>query len=161
MKRFVIPVIAAALLVAFGLWWSSPAQVLKRRTHSLLSTLTFGSGSGKVGRQMQSYSLNGLLASEVELDNATIKEANGSFERTELESAFSWLCDQAKETRFKVLEFETVSINGENAQVTFTLSGLVELPVYRPADGNFRATFDWEKEKDGWRLTRASWREAN
>jgi ketosteroid isomerase-like protein len=37
---------------------------------------------------------------------------------------------------------------------------LVELPTYRPADGEYDATFDWEKGEDGWRLARASWREA-
>ena len=51
------------------------------------------------------YSLNALLASEVELENPTIEEANGTFERSEMESAFSWLCEQAKQTRFELEKF--------------------------------------------------------
>lgn len=160
MKRLVIPLAIVGLLAVFALWWFSPTQVLKRRTASLLTTLTLDGGSGKVGRQMRVYSLNGLLASGVELDNPAIKEANGTFERAELESAFSWLCEQAKQTRFKAGKFHSINVSGDKAQVTLTLSGLVELPTYRPADGEFDATFDWQKEEDGWRLTRASWREA-
>ena len=161
MKRFAILLVLVGLLASFGVWWFSPTEVLKRRTKSLLTTLTLEGGSGKVGRQMRVYSLNALLAGEVRLDNPTIKEANGTFERTELESAFSWLCEQAKETRFKVGKFESVTVAGDRSQVSLTLSGLVELPTYRPADGNFNVTFDWVKENDGWRLTRASWREAD
>jgi hypothetical protein len=160
MKRLAIPLVLVGLLAAFGIWWFSPGQVIKRRTKSLLTTLTLDGGSGKVGRQMRVYSLNALLAAEVRLDNPTIKEANGTFERAELESAFSWLCEQAKQTRFKLGKFQSVTVTGDTSQVTLTLSGLVELPTYRPADGNFDVTFDWQKENDGWRLTRANWREA-
>ncbi|MGL4401435.1 MAG: hypothetical protein ACRCXD_16340 [Luteolibacter sp.] len=160
MKRFVIPLAVAGLLAAFGVWWFSPTQVVKRRTKSLLATLTLDGGSGKVGRQMAVYSLNALLASRIELENPTITEANGSFERPELESAFSWLCGQAKQTSFKAQKFRSIRVSGDKAQVEFTLTGLVELPTYRPADGLYDATFEWEKEEGGWRLTRASWREA-
>jgi hypothetical protein len=161
MKRFFIPAIGVVALVLFGIWWFSPTQVLKRRTESLLTTLTLDGGSGKVGRQMRVYSLNALLASQVELKNATIKEANGSFERAELESAFSWLCEQAKQTRFKARDFNSIAISGKKGQVTLTLEGVVELPTYRPADGIYDVTFDWEKAGDGWRLTRANWRETD
>jgi hypothetical protein len=160
MKRFVIPLVVAGLLVLFGVWWFSPTQVVKRRTESLLATLTLDGGSGKVGRQMAVYSLNALLAPNIELENPTIREASGSFERPELESAFSWLCGQATQTSFKAEKFRSIGVSGDKAQVEFTLTGLVELPTYRPADGKFDATFYWEKEDDGWRLTRASWREA-
>ena len=147
MKRLAIPLAVAGLLAVFGVWWFSPTQVLKRRTKSLLTTLTLDGGSGKVGRQMAVYSLNALLAAQVGLDNPTIKEANGTFERAELESAFSWLCEQAKQTRFKLGKFQSVTVTGDTSQVTLTLSGLVELPTYRPADGNFDVTFDWRKGK--------------
>ncbi len=160
MKRFTIPLVAVGLLAVFGIWWFSPTQVVKRRTMSLLSTLTLDGGSGKVGRQMAVYSLNALLAPRIELENPTIREASGSFERPELESAFSWICDQAKQTRFKKEKIHSIDVTGDKAQVHLTLTGLVELPTYRPADGKFDATFDWEKEDDGWRLARASWREA-
>lgn len=159
MKRLAISLVVLALLAGFAFWWFSDTQVLKRRTQSLLTTLTLDSGTGKVGRQMGSYSLNALLASEVALDTPTIQEANGSFQRDELESIYSWLCNQAKETRFELQDLRSVTVNGGKATVHLTLIGLVVLPNYRPADGTYDVTFDWQKEKDGWRLTHASWKQ--
>lgn len=159
MKRLVIFAVGMVAAVAFGIWWFSPVQVLKRRTESLLTTLTLDSGTGKAGRQMAAYSLNSLLASQVELENPEIEDANGSFERAELESVFSWLCNQARQTRFEAGKFHSVNVNGDAAKVKLSLTGLVELPTYRPADGTYEVTFDWQKEEDGWRLRRAVWRQ--
>lgn len=161
MKRFAIPAIVVAVLGILAVWWFSPTQVVKRRTRSLLTTLTLDAGTGKAGRQLGAYPLNALLAAEVELDTPTIQEANGTFERSELESAFSWLCNQARQTRFALRNFNSVTINGDKAKVELTLEGLVELPSYRPADGTYDVTFDWEKAKDGWRLTRATWKQVH
>ena len=160
MKRSVISALIVALIGAFAFWWFSPVQVVKRRSLTLLRTLTLEPGSNSPSRQMGTYSLNALLANDVELENPTIKEANGSFERPELESVFSWLCSTAKQTRFELNRFRSITINGDHAKVDMSLTGFVELPTYRPADGKFDATFDWVKEKDGWRITRASWKEA-
>ncbi len=157
MKRYLIPLAALVMLGLFGLWWYSPTQVIKRRTANLLSTLTLDKGEGKTTRHLGAYSLNGLLADTVELETPTINEANGSFEREELESAFSWLCDQAKRTNFEMKEFREIKFAGDKATVKLVLTGLVELPTYRPADGNYQVTFGWVKGKDGWRLERAVW----
>jgi hypothetical protein len=160
MKRPAILLLIAVVLTALGVWWFSPGQVLKRKTLSLLSVLTMESGVGAVSRQAGGYSLNALLAEEVELDTPTIKEANGTFERTELESAYSWLCGQAKQTRFELRDLRSVTVNGKEATVELTLEGLVELPNYRPADGTYDVVFHWKEEKDGWRLHRATWKQA-
>lgn len=157
MKRLVISAVILAALAGPGIWWFSDTQVLKRRTGSLLATLTLDSGTGRAGRQMAAYSLNALLASQVELENPEIEEANGSFERAELEAAFSWLCNQARQTRFEAGKFHSVSFSGDVAKVQLSLTGLVELPAYRPADGTYEVTFHWQKEEDGWRLSRAVW----
>ena len=159
MKRLAISLVILALLAGFAFWWFSDTQVLKRRTQSLLTTLTLDSGKGKVGRQMGAYSLNALLAEQVQLDTPTIKEANGSFQRDELEAAYSWLCNQAKETRFELQDIHSVTVSGDKATVALTLIGLVVLPQYRPVDGTFDVTYEWQKEKDGWRLTRATWKQ--
>lgn len=160
MKRPAILLLVAAILIALGVWWFSPGQVLKRKSLSLLSTLTMESGVGAVSRQAGAYSLNALLAKEVELDTPTIKEANGTFERSELESAYSWLSNQAKQTRFELKDLRSVKVNGKEAVVELSLEGLVELPTYRPADGTYNVIFNWRQEEDGWRLYRATWTEA-
>jgi hypothetical protein len=159
MKRYLIPTAVALALAAFGLWWFSPTQVIKRRCESLLSAMTMDAGSGNVSRQAGVYSLNGLLAEEVRLETPTISEANGTFERSELESAHSWLAGAAKETRFDLGNFRAVIVDGDRATAELSLTGLVVLPTYRPVDGTFDVTLRWVKKKDGWRLTDATWTE--
>ena len=160
MKRPAILLLIAAILIALGVWWFSPGQVVKRKSLSLLSTLTMESGMGSVSRQAGAYSLNALLAKEVELDTPTIKEANGTFERSELESAYAWLSNQAKQTRFELQDLRSVTIKEKEAVVEMSLEGFVELPTYRPADGSYDVVFNWRREEDGWRLYRATWTQA-
>lgn len=145
------------LLTAFLLWWFSPAQVLKRRTLSLLETMTMDESAGRSSRQLGVYSLNALLASEVELVTPSISQANGTFERADLESAFTWLCQQAQKTRFEHEHFDSVNVAGDAGEVLFLLDALVELPTYRPADGVYQVRFRWRRGDDGWRLERAEW----
>ena len=161
MKRLLIPSLAFVVISAFALWWFSPGQVLKRRTLSLLETLTFDSGSGRASRQMGVYSLNALLAAEVELNTPTIDQANGTFDRAEIESAYTWLCQQARQTRFDMRRIHSIDVSGDRGVVVFSLDALVELPTYRPADGTYRVTYEWRREEDAWRLVRATWLEEN
>lgn len=157
MKRILPLSIAILALVGVSSWWFSPAEVVKRRTKTLLRTLTLEAGSGVAGRQMGTYSLNALLAPEIRLENATIPQANGAFSREEVESAFSWLCNQAKQTDFRVDSFRQVRVEQETAEVDVRIFGMVELPNYRPADGFHDAVFQWKRFPDGWRLASAHW----
>jgi hypothetical protein len=157
MKRYLISTVVVVLLAGFCFWWYSPRQVIQRRTHSLLETLTFGKGGGLAARNLGGYALHDLLAEEVELQTPTIPEANGSFSRDDLEAAYSWLGNQAKETRFEMKEIHDIQIQDTIATVECSLFGLVELPTYRPADGNYEVIFNWVKQDDGWKLTRAVW----
>jgi hypothetical protein len=160
MKRIGLPVFVIALLGAFLFWWFSPVQVIQRKTGTLLETLTLRASTGTASRQMGVYSLNALLADEVELKSTSIREANGSFERSEMESAYSWLCGQAKHTRFDLISFRSVDIDDKTATVNFTLNAVVELPAYRPADGDYDVQLRWQREKDGWKLSSATWTES-
>lgn len=160
MKRIGLPVFVIALLGAFLFWWFSPVQVIKRKTKTLLETLTLQASTGTASRQLGGYALNALLAEEVELKSTSIREANGTFERSEMESAYSWLCGQAKHTQFDLISFHSVEIDDKTANVNFTLNAVVELPAYRPADGDYDVHFRWQREEDGWRLASATWTEA-
>lgn len=160
MRRYLIPTLLVITIAGAGLWWFSSGQVVKRRSQTLLRTLTLEAGSGNAGRQMGTYSLNALLADNVVLENPAIREASGTFERAEMESAFQWLCGQAQQTHFELEKFHTITVTGDHATVELTLHGLVELPTYRPVDGRYDASFDWLKQDGGWRLSRASWKEA-
>lgn len=157
MKRIIPALLLLALAGAFLFWWFSPEQVVKRRTESFLKVMTLEGSESPTSRQLGTYSLNALLAEQVSLESSTIHEANGTFERPELESAYSWLCQQAKKTHFDLVKFDSINVAGTRAKVAFTLDALVELPNYRPADGNYQVVFDWEKAEDGWRLSAAKW----
>jgi hypothetical protein len=159
MKRIVLALGIAALLGAFAVWWFSPVQVVKRRTLALLETLTLDPGGGST-RRMRAYSLNALLAPVVELNTPALDEANGSFERAELESAFDSLCQHAKQTRFELRKFHSIRASGGQADVSLTLLALVELQDHRPADGIYQAAFRWRRVDGVWRLARADWDQA-
>ena len=161
MKRIVPIIVIVVLVAAFGYWWYSPTHVLKRRTDSLLQTLTLELSTGTAARQMGVYSFNSLLAEDVELNSASIADANGVFARSEMESAYSWLCEQAKQTRFERVTFDSVTIDADSGEVKFTLKALVELPNSRLADGIYQTTFRWQKTDSGWLLNRADWNETS
>jgi len=162
MRRIVFPLILLALLGSLAIWWYQPTQVLKRRTQKLLRTLTLPPGDeNRSNRKMGIYALNALLSSQVEFDAPpALDQASGFFDRSEVESAFSWLCDQAKQTRFNLRKIHSITVNGDQADVAFLIDALVELPNDRLADGHYECSFHWQLETDTWHLTRAKWIEA-
>jgi hypothetical protein len=80
-KTGIILVIAFAILVPLGMWWFSPEQAVMRRTQHLMEVLTLSGGSGAPMRQAKVYSMNALLAPEVELVVPDVPDANGSFDK--------------------------------------------------------------------------------
>lgn len=156
MKRpLLIGIVAAAIAIAFVVWWLSPTQVLKRTTHKFLSTVSLTEGSGFAARQMKVYQLNRLLAERVTLESAAVREANGTFDRQLLESAFTYLCRSAKQASFQREFFRSVRVDGDEAVVELRLDVLVDLGDYRPADALYDVEFHWLRAEDGWRLSRA------
>jgi len=162
MRRIVFPWILLALLGGLAVWWLQPAQVLKRRTRKVLQTLTLAGDETTTNRKMGIYALSGLLASQVQLEPPpAFNDTSGSFDRSEIESAYTWLCDQAKQTHFQLLNIHSVTIHGDQADVAFLIDALVELPNGRLADGPYECAFHWQLENETWHLTRAKWVEAN
>jgi hypothetical protein len=140
------------------MWWFSPEQVIMRRTKHLMEVLSLSEGSGVPLRQAKVFSMNALLAPEVELIIPEISDANGSFDKQEMESAFSWICQNAKHSRFDVIAFRDVKVAGDTATVRFLAEGYIELGSGRPADGTFEVTIVWKKGGDGWRYQKVVWK---
>ena len=140
MKRAAFVIVLLLGLTGFLVWWFQPAQVVKRRTNTLLEILTLDEGTGSSIRQMGGYSINKLLAPEVEL-----------------ESAYTSLCNRAKFSRFSMAAVRLIDIDGDTARVDCSVDALVELPEIRPADGRYDCSFVWIRADDGWRLTKAVW----
>jgi hypothetical protein len=158
MKKIWIALITAALLIPLGMWWFSPEQVIMRRTKHLMEVLSLSEGSGVPLRQAKVFSMNALLAPEVELIIPEISDANGSFDKQEMESAFSWICQNAKHSRFDVIAFRDVKVAGDTATVRFLAEGYIELGSGRPADGTFEVTIVWKEGGDGWRYQKVVWK---
>ncbi len=157
MKKLWIALIAAALLIPLGMWWFSPEQVVMRRTKHLMEVLSLSEGSGGALRQAKVFSMNALLAPDVELVIPDVADANGTFDKVELESAFSWICENAKDSRFDVTAFRDVTITGDTATVRFLAEGHIEVGSVRPADGTFEVTIVWKQGGDGWRFNKVVW----
>jgi hypothetical protein len=158
MKKLLILLVAAVILIPLGMWWFSPDQVIRRKTEHLMEVLTLSSRTGGPMRQAKVFSMNAMLAPEVTLTIPDIADANGTFDKQEMESAFSWICQNAKKSEFRVTEFTDVAIDGDRAKVSFTAEGFLELGVGRPADGEFDVTIHWKKAGDGWRYDAVIWK---
>ena len=158
MKKFIIIAVALLVLVPLGMWWFAPEQVIKRRTERLMDVLTISESTGRPIRQAKVFAMNGMLAPKVELGIPDIAEANGTFDRQQMESAFSWICQNAKQSDFRITEFQNVDIAENEAEVRFFVEGFLELGAGRPADGEFDVTIRWVEGGDGWRYDKVVWK---
>ncbi len=156
-RLIVLALSTVSCLVAFGLWWFSPREILKRKTHSLLAVLTLEKGGSRINRHAGAYKLNALLAPNVTLETDTLEEASGTFERAELESAYTYLCEHTQHSHFTLKNLESITLSGDEADVAMTLESQVKLPNLSLADGIYQVQMHWQKSADSWRLTRAAW----
>lgn len=158
MKKLIAAIVVLALAILLGIWWFSPEQVIKRRTSHLMEVLSISDGTSTPFRQAKVFSMNAMLAPEVEIVSPDIADANGTFDKQEIESAFSWICKNAKQSQFRITEFREVEIEEDRAKTRVTVEGFLELPAYRPADGSFDVTIAWVKGGDGWRFEKVIWK---
>lgn len=160
MRRLAVPAFLIALLAGFLFWWFSPEQVVKRRTKNLIELANLEAGSSPASRALGTFTLTKLLDDPVALSVPAVEEANGRFARDELEAGYQWFCRSAKESRVRVTGFDEISVAGDEATVRASLDAQVVFPTYRPSDGPVRATFEWRKRDDGWKLVRLAWENA-
>lgn len=157
MKKILIIIAAALVLVPLGKWWFSPEQVVVRKTKHLMEVLTIAKDTSVPFRQAKVFSMNSLLQPEVTISSPKIPNASGRFDKQEIESGFSWVCKNAKESDFIVTEVKEVKVNDDEAVVRVFVEGFLELPSYRPADGKFEVTITWKNTEDGWRFEKVIW----
>ncbi|MBU6171206.1 MAG: hypothetical protein KGQ87_06920 [Verrucomicrobia bacterium] len=144
------------IVVLSAAWWFSPEQVIKRRSISFFEVLTIDLSKPPTTRALAVYSLHPYLAPEVEVSTPTPEEANGTFAREELESAFSSICQHALQCRFSEPVIEHVKVEGKRARVELILKAKVEFPEMRIADGPFRVKLDWLRGEKDWLLEQAA-----
>ncbi len=160
MKKPLIIAASALLLVLIplSLWWFSEEKVVKRRSEQLVYMLSIEAGTNKILRHSKVLAIRGMLADEVEISSPGIERANGVFRSDEIESAYSWICRNAVESLFEVTEFHSVIVDGDHAEVEMTVKGFMQLPRFRPADGEHDVTLHWEKQDGTWCLVKMIWK---
>lgn len=156
MKKRVLISVASIIVVLSAAWWFSPEQVIKRRSISFFEVLTIDLSKPPTTRALAVYNLHPYLAPEVEVSTPNPEEANGTFAREELESAFSSICQHAVQCRFSEPVFVHVKIEGKRASVELNLQAKVEFPEMQIADGPFRVKLEWLRGEKDWLLERAA-----
>lgn len=160
MKKYLLLAgILLVILIPLGMWWFSEERVVKRRSDHLMDVLTISADTGGVMRYAKALSINGVLAPQFDIESLTIKEANGSFPKDQIESAYSWICSNTKESEFEITEFREVKIEGNGATVIATVEGFIDLKGARPVDGSSDVTLYWQKTDGSWLLTKVIWNE--
>lgn len=158
MKRKLIGVlVVGVVLFGFLYWWFTPAQMVKRRTGKLMQMVSFEKGQGKAARQTGVYALHALLAPDVELSSTSHDQANGVFQREQLESVFNWLAGQVVESTFEIIRFDGIRINEKFAEVDVLVRAEMVLPQSKPVDGTYSVFLVWEDHETGWQLAHAKW----
>ena len=158
MKRLLPVIVFLVLSAGFCVWWFSPTQVVKRHSRDLCRILTLEDGTPPASRNVGAFQLDRLLQPQLELEIPSLPEASGSFDRNEITSAFSWLCSNATETKIKLGEIESVTVNGDHAEVRAKVDALIRASSSQPVNGPGDALFTWKKTEDGWRLEKLSWK---
>jgi hypothetical protein len=155
--RIIIACVLVLLFIPFSMWWFSEERAVKRRSDHLIDVMTIDAESRGVFRQLKAYSLGGVLADQIELESSTVEKVNGSYPKDQIESAFSWICQNSKESIFEITEFREVKIEGDRAIVRATVEGFIEVKGGRPVDGSSDVTLFWVKSDGNWVLTKMIW----
>lgn len=155
MKKRIAAAVLLAALISMGLWWYSPEQVIRRRTEKLVEL--FSLSEDKRGlRQMRVFAMNKMLCPQVELIFPEVSEANGSFDKAEIEAAFSWISQNAKRSHFEIVSFREVSVIGEKARLSFAAEGSIQFRSTSPIQGRFDVVIIWKKAEDVWRCEKVT-----
>lgn len=152
MKRIIIGSLVAVALVGFGLWWFSPRQVLMRRTHALLDTVTIDLDSGRGARGLQASGIDGFLSPKILLE-VPDGEADGSWSRSEVAAGFRYVAISCDFTRFQLDTIESLVIEGDQATLIGWLDAEVQDNKKSRVSGRYLTEFGWTKGEDRWRIS--------
>jgi len=72
--------------------------------------------------------------------------------RDDIVTGYVMLTRRIRKSRFDLHRYESIRIDGEAADVEFSVKGLVELPEIRILDGEYRMVFRWVQQDGEWRL---------
>ena len=157
MKRALAGAAAVVAAAAFTLWWFSDRQVVKRRTASLLDTVTIEAGSSPIGRGLQAAGIDGFLAPHVTLEVPS-EEASGTHSRDDIAAGFRYVAEHAHSTRFGIERLASITMAGDHALVVATLDAEVRFNQRQHPliAARYRTEFEWHQLDGRWRIARVT-----
>ena len=162
-RRYAIILGVIAALVLFGLWWFSAEQVVKRRVTSLFETAEVPESMASPGRLARGTHVAKYVADRVRVRPPTDARLPISLavpiSRDNVSQYYSATAKYARSITFEDLTFKTVEIIDDEAKVSFSIDGIVDLPSRRPVDGILHVESVWRKIEGDWLLVEFSWQE--
>ena len=164
MRRLLVP-LAAILVIsgAFYWWWSRPEKVVARRTAGLFEAANVPPDAGNITRSTRGPAIEGFLAPRITFEGpeGPTEEVAGPQKRENIVTMYSALAKFCRSATIKDLEIESVTVNGDQAEVAAKVDALIDLPNdERPVDGIQNLGMTWRKIEGKWYLEKAKWSES-
>ncbi len=164
MRRLLRPLIVLLVLVsAFAWWWWQPERVVARRVAGLFDAANVPADSGNITRSTRGTAIEGFLAPRVTFEgpeSAAAEEVAGTRKRDDIVAMYGALAKFALQASIRDLSVQSVSVDGDRAEVAATVDALIELRNQeRPVDGIQHLELAWRKIEGKWLLERAKWHE--
>ena len=153
---------AAIFILAFGVWWYSPEERVKRRLHAMIQAAQVPASMGDLSRGTRGNALAKFLAPRVEIvaPDSVRDELPDGIARNSAAALYSGLARWVREVTLGEAEITSIQVADDLAEVDFKVDALVQLSSRRPVDGTLIARSRWIKHPDhGWVMERIEWRE--
>ena len=164
MRRLLVTITAFLVLAgAFAWWWSRPERVVSRRVAGLFDSAEVGADAGNVTRSTRGTAIEGYLAPRITFEGpeGPTEEVEGSRRREDIVTMYGALARFSHEISLRDLDIQSVTVSGDQADVTATLDAVIALPnEERPVDGIQNLSLSWRKIDGKWLLERAKWSES-
>lgn len=164
MRRLITPLIVLLVLAGvFGWWWYRPAKVVARRTAGLFEAANVEKDAGNITRNTRGPALEGFLAPLITFEGpgGATDEIAGPQKREDIVTLYSGLAKFCRSASIRDLEIQSITVDGEKAEVAATVDAVIELPENeRPVDGIQNLAMTWRKIEGKWLLEKAKWSES-
>lgn len=164
MRRLLVPLLIILVLGgAFFWWWTRPERVVARRTADLFEAANVPADAGNITRSTRGTAIEGFLAPRITFEgpDGPTDEVEGPQPRDRVATMYAALAKFCRSATIQDLQIESVTVNGEEAQVIATADAVIDLPNdERPVDGIQNFDLTWRKIEGKWLMEKAKWSES-
>ena len=133
--------------------------MLERRLDKFIETLSFDKSTTRASRLVKSTTIGQYFDQQVEI-TSPIDEATGNFSPEDLNSAYSYLCENAQEIVIERAAELRTEINGDHATQKFEADVNVAISRWlKGLNGRYHVTIHWRKSEEGWKIHSTAWQE--